>query len=221
MKREFGVEANVGKPQVAYRETITQAAPGEEKYSRSRPVVAVSLVTSSSRSSRRRARVLCSRTRSPAVRFRGVHQAGRAGHQMRWSVASSPATSWSISRSVWFTAVITKLTRRAWHSRLPVRWRFRMRCRKAKPVLLEPIMRIEVVTPEEYMGAVNGDLMRVADRSRGLNRGRWSAGDYVDACRCRKCLVTRPICVRRRRDAQLRRCTSSVMIRRRRTLLKK
>ena len=32
--------------------------------------------------------------------------------------------------------------------------------RKAKPVLLEPIMRIEVVTPEEYMGAVNGDLNR-------------------------------------------------------------
>src|SRR6185369_13815328 len=32
--------------------------------------------------------------------------------------------------------------------------------RKAKPVLLEPIMRIEVVTPDEYMGAVNGDLRR-------------------------------------------------------------
>jgi elongation factor G len=32
MKREFGVEANVGKPQVAYRETITQPAPGKEIY---------------------------------------------------------------------------------------------------------------------------------------------------------------------------------------------
>jgi elongation factor G len=32
--------------------------------------------------------------------------------------------------------------------------------RKAKPVLLEPIMRVEVVTPEEYMGSVNGDLNR-------------------------------------------------------------
>ena len=32
--------------------------------------------------------------------------------------------------------------------------------KKAKPVLLEPIMRIEVVTPEDYMGAVNGDLNR-------------------------------------------------------------
>src|SRR5260370_9950696 len=32
--------------------------------------------------------------------------------------------------------------------------------RKAKPVLLEPIMRIEVVTPDDYMGAVNGDLRR-------------------------------------------------------------
>src|SRR5207237_7399637 len=34
MKREFGVEANVGKPQVAYRETITQAAAGKEAYKR-------------------------------------------------------------------------------------------------------------------------------------------------------------------------------------------
>jgi len=32
--------------------------------------------------------------------------------------------------------------------------------KKAKPVLLEPIMRVEVVTPEEYMGSVNGDLNR-------------------------------------------------------------
>ena len=37
---------------------------------------------------------------------------------------------------------------------------FKEACHKAKPVLLEPIMRVEVVTPEDYMGAVNGDLNR-------------------------------------------------------------
>jgi elongation factor G len=45
MKREFGVEANVGKPQVAYRETITQPAPAK-KLSRSRPAAVASSDTS-------------------------------------------------------------------------------------------------------------------------------------------------------------------------------
>jgi elongation factor G len=41
--------------------------------------------------------------------------------------------------------------------------------KKAKPVLLEPIMRVEVVTPEEYMGAVNGDLNRRRGQIDGMN----------------------------------------------------
>jgi elongation factor G len=68
MKREFGVEANVGKPQVAYRETITQPRPAK-KSTRSRPAVVVSLDTWRSRSSRLRAKALSSKTRSPAARF--------------------------------------------------------------------------------------------------------------------------------------------------------
>ena len=44
--------------------------------------------------------------------------------------------------------------------KLSVAFAFQDAVKKAKPVLLEPIMRIEVVTPEEYMGAVNGDLNR-------------------------------------------------------------
>ena len=38
---------------------------------------------------------------------------------------------------------------------------------KAKPVLLEPVMRVEVVVPEEYMGSVNGDLISRRGRSKG------------------------------------------------------
>ena len=38
---------------------------------------------------------------------------------------------------------------------------------KAKPVLLEPVMKVEIVTPEEYLGAVNGDL----NRRRGILQG--------------------------------------------------
>ena len=40
-------------------------------------------------------------------------------------------------------------------------------CRKAKPVLLEPVMRVEVVVPEEYMGPVNGDLISRRGRLEG------------------------------------------------------
>jgi elongation factor G len=44
---------------------------------------------------------------------------------------------------------------------------FKEGCQKAKPVLLEPIMKVEVVTPEDYMGDVMGDL----NRRRGLVQG--------------------------------------------------
>jgi elongation factor G len=44
---------------------------------------------------------------------------------------------------------------------------FKEGCKKAKPVLLEPIMAVEVVTPEEYMGDVMGDL----NRRRGILQG--------------------------------------------------
>ena len=44
---------------------------------------------------------------------------------------------------------------------------FKEACRKAKPVLLEPVMRIEVVVPEEYMGPVNGDLSSRRGRLEG------------------------------------------------------
>src|ERR1700681_1398165 len=40
-------------------------------------------------------------------------------------------------------------------------------CRKAKPVLLEPVMRVEVVVPEDYMGPVNGDLISRRGRLEG------------------------------------------------------
>jgi elongation factor G len=68
MKREFGVEANVGKPQVAYRETIRKAVEQSKASSSSSPAVAASTVTSGSRSSRTsRARATSSSTRSRAA----------------------------------------------------------------------------------------------------------------------------------------------------------
>ena len=54
-----------------------------------------------------------------------------------------------------------------WPSRSPVLWGFRDGAKQGRPVLLEPMMKVEVVTPEEYLGTVNGDL----NRRRGVLQG--------------------------------------------------
>ena len=94
MRREFHVEANVGKPQVAYRETIRKAVERSTTRTRSRPVVPASSPRCRSRSSRsRRRRPTSSSTRSPVA-------ASRRSTSLRWtrvrrrpcSSASWPAT---------------------------------------------------------------------------------------------------------------------------------
>jgi elongation factor G len=111
----------------------------------------------------------------------GVHPGRREGHQGSARLAAcSPATRWSTSRSSCTTARTTTSTRRKWRSRSPARWRSRRRCKKAKPVLLEPIMKVEVVTPEDYMGDVIGDLNSGAARSGHGDSARQRAGHQRD-----------------------------------------
>ena len=54
--------------------------------------------------------------------------------------------------------LITKLTHQKWHLRLPVLWHLRMLLRKLTQSSLEPMMKVTVIVPEEYMGDVIGDL---------------------------------------------------------------
>ena len=58
----------------------------------------------------------------------------------------------------WSTAPTTRSTARRWRSRSPSRAAFKEGVAKAGPQLLEPMMRVEVVTPEDYMGDIIGDL---------------------------------------------------------------
>ncbi len=73
---------------------------------------------------------------------------------------------------------------------------------KASPALLEPVMKVEVVTPEDYMGDVVGDL----NRRRGVIEGHRRRAGRQDRSRrgaaWLRCLVTRRICVRQRRVAR-------------------
>jgi elongation factor G len=160
MKREFGVEASVGKPQVAYRETITQPAPGKEIFKKQtggrgqfghveleiEPAPGEGFVFENK----------ITGGAIPKEYIRPVENGIRdamargflAGYELvdikvrlvfgNYHEVDSDERSFQIAGSLAFQDAV----------------------RKAKAVLLEPIMRIEVVTPDEYMGAVNGDLMR-------------------------------------------------------------
>ena len=66
-----------------------------------------------------------------------------------------------------------------WHSTLLVLWHSRMLCRKAAPVLLEPIMKVEVTMPEEYMGDVIGDINSRRGRIEGMDD---IGGGKIDSC---------------------------------------
>jgi elongation factor G len=160
MKREFGVEANVGKPQVAYRETITAPAPGKEIYKKQsggrgkfghveleiepapgEGFVFEDLITGGS---------IPRQFIKPTME--GVHDAMRRGYLAGYELVD----------------IRVKLLFGSYHEvdsdeisfKLAGSYAFQDAVKKAKPVLLEPIMKVEVVTPEEYMGSVNGDLNR-------------------------------------------------------------
>ena len=68
------------------------------------------------------------------------------------SPALWPASPWWTSRSPCTTALITRWTPLKWRSRSPAPWPSRRPCGKADPVLLEPIMKVSVIVPDEYLG---------------------------------------------------------------------
>jgi elongation factor G len=160
MKREFGVEANVGKPQVAYRETITQPAKGVERYKRQTggrgqyghveleiaPAPGEGFVFENKITGGAIPREFIKPTEE-GVRD-AMERGFLAGYELvdirvdlvfgSYHEVDSDERSFHIAGSLAFQDAV----------------------KKAKPVLLEPIMRVEVVTPEEYMGSVNGDLNR-------------------------------------------------------------
>jgi translation elongation factor EF-G len=128
LKREFGVEASVGKPQVAYKETLTQRRPKATAASFARPAGAVSSARRRSGSFRcRRAPATSSRTTPSAARFRrNTSSRSTRASRKRSRAACSPATRSTTCASSSTTARTTKWTRRKWRSRLPARWRSRM-----------------------------------------------------------------------------------------------
>jgi len=158
MKREFGVEANVGKPQVAYRETITQAAAGKEIYKKQtggrgqfghveieiEPAPGEGFVFENK----------ITGGAIPREYIKPVEQ-GIKDAMERGFLAGYEMVGIRV-RLVFGSYHEVDSDERSFH--IAGSLAFQDAVKKAKPVLLEPIMRVEVVTPNDYTGAVNGDL---------------------------------------------------------------
>ena len=89
----------------------------------------------------------------------GIHQADRPGYPGRddpWH--SGRGTRWSTSRVSVYDGSYTTSTRMKMAFKIAGSMAFKEAARKAKPVLLEPIMAVEVLVPEDYMGTIIGDL---------------------------------------------------------------
>ena len=158
MKREFKVEANVGKPQVAYRETINGLADVEEKYAKQsggrgqyghvkmkveanhgKGYEFVNQITGGA----------IPREYIPAV-DKGIQEALEAGVVAGYPVQDIKVTLYDGSyHEVDSSEMAFKIA-----GSMAVK----KGLRAANPVLLEPIFKVEVTTPEEYMGDVIGDL---------------------------------------------------------------
>lgn len=168
LKREFGVEAEVGKPQVAYRETITQQIEHESKYIKQTG----------------------GRGQYGHVWLRIEPSELGAGYEFVNSIVGGvvpkeyiPSVDKGIQEQLkngviaGFPVVDVKveLFDGSYHDvdssemafKIAGSMGFRDGAKKADPILLEPIMKVEVITPEEYMGDVVGDL----NRRRGMIQG--------------------------------------------------
>ena len=121
--REFQVEANVGKPQVAYKETITPGDPGRRAATSSRPAARGDYGAREARARARRAGSGFTFETKGRRRAEGVHPGRRQGIEeaMQSGVARPATRSWT-SRSRWSTARPTTSTRPSAPSRSPARW---------------------------------------------------------------------------------------------------
>lgn len=159
MKREFKVEANVGKPQVAYRETITQVVNAEGKFikqSGGRGKYGHVWVEFSPNEPGKGYEFtnaivggVVPREYIPAVSA-GIQEALRNGVVAGFPVVDIKAKIYDGSyHDVDSDEISFKVAGSI---------AFKEGAKKGKPILLEPMMSVEVVTPEEYLGDVMGDL---------------------------------------------------------------
>ena len=187
LKREFNVEANVGKPQVAYRETI-QAADVKSDYKHAKQsggkgqyghvVIEMSPITAEDRADPKIAPLIkddflfLNEITGGVIPKEFIPSVEKG---LRETITSGPLAGFPV------VDVKVKLVFGSYHDvdssemafKLASSMAFKQGFAKAKPVLLEPIMKVEIVTPEDYQGDVMGDV----SRRRGVLQGSGTTGD--------------------------------------------
>ena len=175
MRREFNVDCNVGRPQVAYRETITQVADCEGKY----------IKQSGGRGQYGHVWVKFEPNPEKGYEFvdaivggvvpreyipvtdKGLQEAMAGGMLAGYPVVDVKATL--------FDGSYHDVDSSEMAFKIAASMALKEAAKKCKPVLLEPIMKVEVVVPEEYMGNVMGDLTS----RRGKPMGNESRGNAL------------------------------------------
>jgi elongation factor G len=169
LKREYGVEANVGKPQVAYRETIRKPAKGEERY-----------VRQTGGRGQYGHVVLEIEPNEPGAGFEFINKIVGGVIPKEYIPAVEKgvveAMEGGILAGYEMVDVKVRLVFGSFHEvdsselafKIAGSIAFKHAARAASPALLEPVMKVEVVTPEEYMGSVTGDINSRRGRIEGM-----------------------------------------------------
>jgi elongation factor G len=159
LKREFNVEASVGKPQVAYKETITKASEGEGRY----------IKQTGGRGQYGHARIrLIPRKPGEGYEFENEIVGGTIPKEYIKPIDQGirEAMTTGVLAGYPMDDVKVELYDGSYHDvdssemafKIAGSMAFKDAAKKGHPVLLEPVMRVEVVVPEEYMGDIIGDL---------------------------------------------------------------
>ena len=160
MLREFKVEANVGAPQVAYKETIRQKVDHETKYKRqsggSGQYGHVKIILEPNESGKGYEFVNAVTGGSIPKEFIGPVDAGIQGALHAGVLAGYPVVDVKVTL---YDGSYHEVDSSEMAFKIAGSMAFKEAARKADPVLLEPIMKVAVNVPEDYFGTVQGDLI--------------------------------------------------------------
>jgi elongation factor G len=159
LKREFSVEASVGRPQVAYKETLTVTAEGEGRYIRQ----------TGGRGQYGHAKVrLEPRQPGEGFEFKNEIVGGSIPREyikpieegIKEAMTSGVLAGYPVDdvRIALYDGSFHDVDSSEMAFKIAGSMAFKDAAKKARPVLLEPVMRVEVVVPEEYMGDIMGDI---------------------------------------------------------------
>ncbi len=188
MKREFTVEANIGKPQVAYRETITGSSEAEGKYIKQSGGrgnyghVKIKIKQMLALNTEELAKLPKNTKRSDGFEFINSIKGGVIPQE--YITPCEKGFKEGLERGVVAGFKLVNVSVDLWdgsyHEVDSNEMAFKIAssiaiqdaCRRAKPVILEPMMKVEIVTPEKFMGDVTGNL----SSKRGLIEGTEDRG---------------------------------------------